>query len=282
MSDSNLPVRVVEGEWRYDRDRYVRALPALDAAPMFGGVACINAISGLIHGWWLQFFVFGALGLGMIVNRLVRRKRAMKLIRAIVPSGSVMEPGQLGLVHLQFFRDGVHFGDDMGMLAIDEHYLHFEGVQTSFSTAGWRLDRMDNQFSFIDRPDLRVTMRKIETSRKATHNLPVADTRRVLSAEFTPDSEVSELIVGLPPTTPIRDSTRLMKLRLAGWYATVPAFMLAGIYMIVFLYEPRHAFFRIALGSLMVFMAVVFPRSMILDIKQSLAAFARWKAEDSR
>lgn len=282
MSESNLPVRVVEGEWRYDRQRYVKALPSLDVSTMVWIYGCGHMFTTwLRHAWW-QFAFYTAATAAVTGVRAVRQQRAVRHLLAMCPPDLEPTEGQIGLVTLKFYRDDVLYGEDVGMLSVDEYYVHFEGSQTTFSTVGCRLLLVKDAFVFADRPDLKVVIGLIPQRRRALRNLPIATTLEPVFRSFDPDPTVSELIVGLPPTRPLGDFVRTLRRNVVGyWWATVGAVGVEGILAYYFFAIDTSTTHIVLLMVAITAMVVAVSMMYIGGTRKSIAAIERWNAEDS-
>lgn len=270
MSEHNLPIRVVEGEWRYDRRRHVEALPALDA-PNNVAIPFLVFMSTLDVIFDPHLITqYALLGAPCVAYILWRRIKARRLVAALRADADTDRPDFVGIVRVTLRRGIDEYGADAGALYIDGHTLHFEGTQTMFSFPATHLGTYGRM---IDRPEYYVEFHEIAKRWRSSLKLNFGSPEILARiAACTPDPDATEIVVTLPPLHPVPSKvTKIVRSRqLFGAIALLGSMTTIAGFVIGWKSDLGHA--MVLFGIAAVFLFHLYRN----EAGKRLARFRRW------
>ena len=223
------PVRYAEAPWVY---RGPKDMPRMDAA------ALVDASYPLVFVLPLLMFAHHYPGITLLSFAIICANWLRKLRKTnafLKAHGRAPQPeiaGDVGTVIVTLWYEGVSYATDFGHVVIDDRYIHFEGMRSTFSLTRTRIqaDSTDG-FQIRDAPGYSINMsgassHAIEISRAMPEPL-------VAFAKLHPAVSADDEIVGLPPLRPIQlDVTRFRRLRAAYRIACSASFVVASWYLV--------------------------------------------------
>lgn len=200
------PIRYAEAPWVFNRRRYVRIVPSLKKQWWAGlsGVVVQGFIQFLQHHWMPAAVIIGgtvaAGGIAFFRNRL-----AWAFFREHYRAADM--PEEVGMVTLELALDGIVYGRDLGFLTVDDHYVTFEGAQTTFSLSARHLSRKENVLKLCGFDGYTIEFDQVCPNKMmTTGSVPsTAEIEHSLAGLFDAPYHPGE-VVGLPPLRPVRVS----------------------------------------------------------------------------
>lgn len=208
LSDSNLPVRVVEAEWDHDFQRETNRFASLVETQhgrlfgilSMGLLAWVFAMAGYLNVLAVFCLTILAIELSHVWNKLRARRFIMRNRRPPDPDA----PFSSGTAIIRLARGRTAYAFDVGLVVVDDHYFHFEGAQTTFSIAGDRMRRVaGHRIQLVDAPGYSIEVWDISIHGWTAKVAP-ASYFAYRAEQATPDASALGRIIALPPLAPIR------------------------------------------------------------------------------
>ena len=155
-------------------------------------------------GWPILVLIGGFIGMIWVHKR--QKSRRCEIAKHRLDGLDVMDDRFIGIVMARFLYCNSEYGCDVGVMSMDEEFIHFEGWQTSFALSGNEFAGPYDSGGLVLRhaPDYKVRFTRINSADeilqlKTRVNWTAARRRTIAIRNNAP---ANELVVRLPPNYP--------------------------------------------------------------------------------